>query len=45
MGGGWFVKMKWGVGGWCVVCIGKVMESEVVVMCEKTMGNVNYEVQ
>ncbi len=37
--------MIWGVGGWCVVCIGKVVESEVVVVCEKIVGNVNYEVQ
>jgi hypothetical protein len=43
MGGGWFVKMIWRVGGW--VCIGKVVESEVVVVCEKTIGDMNYEVQ
>ncbi len=42
---GWFVKMIWGVGGWCVVYIGKVVESEIVVVCKKTMGDVNYKIQ
>jgi hypothetical protein len=37
--------MIWGVGSWCVVCIGKVMESGVVMVCDKTMGNVNYKIQ
>ncbi len=37
--GAWVVKMVWGVGGWCVVCIGKVVENGVVV------GDVNYTVQ
>ncbi len=45
VGGGWFVKMVWGVGVWCMVCIGKVVESGVVVVCEKRMGDVNHEVQ
>ncbi len=38
VGGGWFVKMVWWVGGWCVVSIGKVVENGVVVVCEKTNG-------
>jgi hypothetical protein len=38
MGGRWFVKMVWWVGGWCVVCIGHVVENGVVVACEKING-------
>jgi hypothetical protein len=45
MGDGWFVKMIWAVGGWCIVCIGKVLERKVVVVCEKKIGDVNYEVK
>jgi len=30
--------MVWGVGGWNMVCIGKVVESGVVVVCERTTG-------
>jgi hypothetical protein len=36
--GVWVVKMVWGIGGWCMVCIGKVVENGVVVVCEKTNG-------
>jgi len=35
VGGVWFVKMQWGVGGWCIVCIGKGVEIGVVVVCER----------
>ncbi len=45
LGGVWFVKMAWGVGGWCVICIGWGVENGVVVVCEKEMDVVNYEVQ
>jgi hypothetical protein len=38
MGGAWVVKMVWGFGGWCVVCIGKVVENGVMVVCERTNG-------
>jgi len=38
MGGTWFVKMVWRVGEWCVVCIRKGVENEVVVVCERTNG-------
>jgi hypothetical protein len=38
VGGAWVVKMVWGVGGWCVVCIGKVVENGVVIVCERTNG-------
>ncbi len=38
MGGAWVVKMAWGVGGWCVVYIGKVVENGVVMVCERTNG-------
>jgi hypothetical protein len=38
MSGVWVVKMVWGVGGWCMVCIGKVVEDGVVVVYEKTNG-------
>jgi hypothetical protein len=38
MSGAWVVKMVWWVGGWCVVCIGKVVENGVVMVCEKTNG-------
>jgi hypothetical protein len=38
MGGAWVVKMVWGVGGWCVVCIRKVVENGVMVVCERTNG-------
>jgi hypothetical protein len=27
-----------GTSGWCVVCIGKGVENEVVVVCERTNG-------
>jgi hypothetical protein len=40
--------LKWlggGVGGWCVVCIGKLVDNGVVVVCEIQMGDVNYKVQ
>jgi len=37
--------MVWGVGGWNMVCIGKVVESGVVVVLKGQMGDVNYEVQ
>ncbi len=38
MDGAWFVKIVWGVGGWCVVCIGKGVENGVVVVYEITNG-------
>jgi hypothetical protein len=38
MGGVWFIKMVWGIGGWCMVCIGKKVENGVMVVCEKTNG-------
>jgi hypothetical protein len=38
VGGAWVVKMVWGVGGWCVVCIGKIVENGVVMVCERTNG-------
>jgi hypothetical protein len=38
MGGARFVKMVWQIGGWCVVCIRKKMENEVVVVCERING-------
>ncbi len=38
MGGVWFVKMLWGVGGWCMVCIEKGVKNGVVVVCEKENG-------
>ncbi len=34
----WVVKMVWGVDGWCVVCIIKVVENGVLMMCERTNG-------
>ncbi len=36
MGHSWVVKMVWGVGGWCVVYIRKVVGNGVVVVCERT---------
>jgi hypothetical protein len=30
--------MVCGVGEWCVVCIGKVVENGAVVVCERTNG-------
>jgi len=30
--------MVWGVGIWCVVCIGKGVENGYAVMCEKENG-------
>jgi len=30
--GVWFVKMIWGIGGWCVVYIGKGVENKVVLV-------------
>jgi len=38
VGGAWVVKMVWGISGWCMVHIGKVVENGVVVVCEKTNG-------
>jgi hypothetical protein len=38
VGHSWVVKMVRGVGGWCVVCIRKVAENEVMVVCERTNG-------
>ncbi len=38
MDGVWFVKIVWGVGWWCVVCIGKGVENEVVVVYEMANG-------
>jgi len=38
MGGVWSIKMVWGVGGWCMVCIGRGMENGVVVVCERENG-------
>ncbi len=38
MGGVWFVKIIWGVGGWCAVCIRKRVENKVVVVCERENG-------
>ncbi len=38
MGSTWFIKMVWGVGEWCMVCIGNGVETGVVVVCEKTNG-------
>ncbi len=32
------LKLYWGVGGWNVVWIGKVVENGVVVVCERTNG-------
>ncbi len=32
------VGVSWGVGGWCVGCIGKVVENGVVMVCERTNG-------
>ncbi len=34
----WVVKMVWGVDGQCVVCIIKVVENGVVMVCERTNG-------
>jgi hypothetical protein len=34
----WFVKMIWGVGEWCMFCIGKGVESGYVMVCEKENG-------
>jgi hypothetical protein len=36
VGGAWVIKMVWEVGGWCMVCMGKVVENGVVVVCERT---------
>ncbi len=30
--------MVWGAGGWCMVCIGKVVENGAMVVCERTNG-------
>ncbi len=30
--------MVWRVGEWCVVCIRKGVENEIVVVCERTNG-------
>jgi hypothetical protein len=38
VGGVRFVKIIWGVGGWCVVCIGKGVENRVVMVCERENG-------
>jgi hypothetical protein len=38
VGDEWVVKVAWGVGGWCVVCIGNVMDNGIMVVCEKTNG-------
>ncbi len=33
--GVWFVKMVWGVGGWCVVCIRKGVGNGAMVVYER----------
>jgi hypothetical protein len=38
MGNVWVVKMVWVVDGWCMVCIGKEVDNEVMVVYEKTNG-------
>jgi hypothetical protein len=38
VGHAWVVKMVWGVGGWCMVYIGKVVENGAVVVYERTNG-------
>jgi hypothetical protein len=43
--GVWFIKMVWEISEWCMVCIGKGVEIRVVLMCEKTDNDVNYEVR
>jgi hypothetical protein len=35
VGGARVVKMVWEVGGWCMVCVGKVVENGAVVVCER----------
>jgi hypothetical protein len=37
-GGVWFVKMIWGLGEGCMICIGKGVESGYVMVCEKENG-------
>jgi len=34
--GGMSLGLVGGVGGWCMVCIRKGVENEVVVLCERT---------
>jgi len=38
MGGVWFVKMVWGVGGKCMVYIGWGVMNGVVMVCERENG-------
>lgn len=38
MNGAWVVKMIWGISGWCVVCIGKIVENGVVMVRESING-------
>jgi hypothetical protein len=38
VGGVWYVKMQWGVGGWCMVCIGKGVKIGIVVICGRENG-------
>ncbi len=38
MGGVWFVKMVWGVGGKCMVYIGWGVVNGVVMVCERENG-------
>ncbi len=32
MGGVWFIKMVWGIGGWCMVYRGKGVGNRVVLV-------------
>jgi len=38
MGGVWFVRAVGGTNGWRMICIGKGVENEFVVVCEKANG-------
>ncbi len=38
MGGVWFVRAVGGTSGWRMICIGKGVENEFMVVCERANG-------
>jgi hypothetical protein len=40
----WFVKIKWGINGWSMVCMGNGAENRSMVAHDRANGDENYEV-
>jgi hypothetical protein len=40
----WFVRIRWGINGWFMVCVGDGMENRFMVAHDKANGDDNYEV-